>query len=518
MLEQVEIPAARQRLDEYPHQLSGGMRQRVMIAIALACDPLLLIADEPTTALDVTIQAQILALLDKLRRDIGTAVLFITHNLGVVAEIADRVVVMYAGRVVEEGDVRSLFKAPRHPYTRGLLACLPRRALATTAPGPGRRLSAIAGQVASPLDPLPGCAFAPRCALALPECSAAMPPLADIGANRLLALPALERAVTEPMLRVRGLKKYFGRHDRPVRAVDDVSFDIAPGEVLGLVGESGSGKSTIGRTLLKLIEPSAGSILFEGVDLATLSARAMQPYRRRLQIIFQDPYASLNPRRRVGDTLAEALATHGLHPGAARAKRIAELLALVGLAPEHASRYPHEFSGGQRQRIGIARALAVEPRFIVADEPVSALDVSIQAQVINLLSDLRERFGLTMLFISHDLDVVEYLCDRIVVLYLGKVMEVAAAGDLYRSPLHPYTEALLEASPRPDPEARRARRLLQGDIPSPVDPPSGCVFHTRCPYAVAACAATVPPLREVAPGRFKACLRDDISSLGGATT
>ena len=324
--------------------------------------------------------------------------------------------------------------------------------------------------------------------------------------------------MTEPMLRVRGLKKYFGRHDRPVRAVDDVSFDIAPGEVLGLVGESGSGKSTIGRTLLKLIEPSTGSILFEGVDLATLTPRPMQPYRRRQQINFQDPYASLNPRRRVGDTLAEALATHGLHPGPARAKRIAELLALVGLAPEHASRYPHEFSGGQRQRIGIARALAVEPRFIVADEPVSALDVSIQAQVINLLSDLRERFGLTMLFISHDLDVVEYLCDRIVVLYLGKVMEVASAGDLYRSPLHPYTEALLEASPRPDPEARRTRRLLQGDIPSPVDPPSGCVFHTRCPYAVAACAATVPPLREVAPGRFKACLRDDILSLGGATT
>jgi len=323
--------------------------------------------------------------------------------------------------------------------------------------------------------------------------------------------------VSEPMLRVQGLKKYFGRNDRPVRAVDDVSFDIAAGEVLGLVGESGSGKSTIGRALLKLVEPSAGSIRFEGVDLVPLSARAMRPYRRRLQIIFQDPYASLNPRRRVGDTLAEALATHGLHPGPARAPRIAELLALVGLAPEHASRYPHEFSGGQRQRIGIARALAVEPRFIVADEPVSALDVSIQAQVINLLSDLRERFGLTMLFISHDLDVVEYLCDRIVVLYLGKVMEVAGAGALYRSPQHPYTEALLEASPRPDPEARRARRLLQGDIPSPVDPPSGCVFRTRCPYAVEACAETVPPLREVAPGRFKACLRDDILSLGGAT-
>jgi peptide/nickel transport system ATP-binding protein len=236
----------------------------------------------------------------------------------------------------------------------------------------------------------------------------------------------------------------------------------------------------------------------------------MRPYRRRLQIIFQDPYASLNPRRRVGDTLDEAMATHGLHPGAARAKRIAELLALVGLAPEHAQRFPHEFSGGQRQRIGIARALAVEPQFIVADEPVSALDVSIQAQVINLLSDLRERFGLTMLFISHDLDVVEYLCDRIVVLYLGKVMEVAPAKDLYRAPKHPYTEALLEASPRPDPEARRDRRLLEGDIPSPVDPPSGCVFRTRCPYALDACAAEVPALREVAPARFKACIRDDI--------
>ena len=323
--------------------------------------------------------------------------------------------------------------------------------------------------------------------------------------------------MSAPMLRVEGLKKYFGRRDRPVRAVDDVTFEIAAGEVLGLVGESGSGKSTIGRSVLKLIDASAGAIRFEGIDLVPLSARAMRPYRRRLQIIFQDPYASLNPRRRIDDTLAEALATHGLHPGPARAERIAELLSLVGLAPEHAHRYPHEFSGGQRQRVGIARALAVEPRFIVADEPVSALDVSIQAQVINLLSDLRERFGLTMLFISHDLDVVEYLCDRIVVLYLGKIMEIAPADALYRSPQHPYTEALLDASPRPDPAARRARRLLQGDIPSPVDPPSGCVFRTRCPYAVDACATTVPPLREVAPARFKACLRDDILPASGAT-
>jgi peptide/nickel transport system ATP-binding protein len=324
-------------------------------------------------------------------------------------------------------------------------------------------------------------------------------------------LHSLERFVTDALLAVSGLKMYFGHPRRPVRAVDDVSFEIARGEVLGLVGESGSGKSTIGRSVVRLIDPTAGEIRYAGTDLVRLRARALRPFRRRLQIIFQDPYASLNPRRRVADTIGEVLATHGLHAGNARASRVAELLSLVGLAPEHAQRFPHEFSGGQRQRIGIARALAVEPEFIVADEPVSALDVSIQAQVLNLLSDLRERFNLTMLFISHDLDVVEYLCDRIVVLYLGKVMEMAPAQALYRSPQHPYTQALLAASPRPDPEARRERRLLQGDIPSPIDPPSGCVFRTRCPFALDACAREVPALREVAPGHFKACLLEDVA-------
>ena len=323
-------------------------------------------------------------------------------------------------------------------------------------------------------------------------------------------MPPLERPVTDALLAVHGLKKYFGHAERPVRAVDGVSFEIAKGEVLGLVGESGSGKSTIGRSIVRLTDPTAGAIRYAGTDLASLTSRAMRPFRRRLQIIFQDPFASLNPRRRVADTIGEALATHGLYPGEARAGRIAELLSLVGLAPEHAQRFPHEFSGGQRQRIGIARALAVEPEFLVADEPVSALDVSIQAQVINLLSDLRERPALTMLFISHDLDVVEYLCDRVVVLYLGKVMEVASAEELYRTPRHPYTQALLAASPLPDPGARRERRLLQGDIPSPVDPPSGCVFRTRCPFAVDACAGTVPVLREVSSGHLKACIRDDI--------
>jgi peptide/nickel transport system ATP-binding protein len=318
-----------------------------------------------------------------------------------------------------------------------------------------------------------------------------------------------------PLVEVRNLKKYFSgkQKDAPIRAVDDVSFSIMPGEVLGLVGESGSGKSTVGRTLLRLMESSGGEIRYQGEDISNLSASRMRALRREMQIIFQDPYASLNPRQRVRDIIGEALDTHGLHRGAARATRIAELLQLVGLRSEHGARYPHEFSGGQRQRIGIARALAVEPRFIVADEPVSALDVSIQAQVINLLQDLRQRFNLAMLFISHDLDVVEYICDRVVVLYLGKVMEIAPAAALFERPLHPYSQALLAASPKPESNAREQallRKPLQGDLPSPANPPSGCVFRTRCPYALELCAATVPQLQEVAPGRWRACLREDV--------
>jgi oligopeptide/dipeptide ABC transporter ATP-binding protein len=290
-----------------------------------------------------------------------------------------------------------------------------------------------------------------------------------------------------------------------VRAVDDVSFDIAAGEVLGLVGESGSGKSTIGRALLKLIEPSAGSIRFEGVDLAPLSARAMRPYRRRLQIIFQDPYASLNPRRRVGATLAEALATHGLHAGPARAARIAELLALVGLAPEHASRYPHEFSGGQRQRIGIARALALGPDLVFADEPVSALDVSVQAQILVLLDELRHRRELAFVFISHDLGVVRHFCQRVAVMYLGRIVEEGPVPAIFEEPLHPYTRLLKSSSPIPDPEQAVALDLQEGEPPSPVDPPSGCHFHPRCPFVMERCKVTAPALEAVAPGRRVAC-------------
>jgi peptide/nickel transport system ATP-binding protein len=314
-----------------------------------------------------------------------------------------------------------------------------------------------------------------------------------------------------PLIDVRNLKRYFGNDQRPVRAVDDVSFAIRAGETLGLVGESGSGKSTIGRTVLRLIERSAGEVLYKGEDLGALSAERMRRLRSKLQIIFQDPYASLNPKMRIGAILGEALDTHGLHRGKeARNKRIAELLELVGLRAEHANRFPHEFSGGQRQRIGIARALAVEPEFIVADEPLSALDVSIQSQVVNLLCDLRERLKLTMLFISHDLDVVEYLCDRVVVLYLGRIMEVARTDELFERPLHPYTQALLAASPKPDPTIKTMHVPLKGDIPSPIDPPSGCVFRTRCQHAIAACEHTVPPLEEVRPGRWSACIRKDL--------
>jgi peptide/nickel transport system ATP-binding protein len=314
-----------------------------------------------------------------------------------------------------------------------------------------------------------------------------------------------------PLIEVRGVKRYFGAKGKPVRAVDGVSFAIRRGETLGLVGESGSGKSTIGRTVLRLLDCTAGQVLYRGDDIGTLSNERMRKLRSKLQIIFQDPYASLNPKMRIGAVLGEALSTHGLHQGSgAQEKRIAELLELVGLRVEHASRFPHEFSGGQRQRIGIARALAVEPEFIVADEPLSALDVSIQAQVINLLAELRERLSLTMLFISHDLDVVEYLCDRVVVLYLGHVMEIAPTAELFARPLHPYTRALLAASPKPDPTIESTAVPLQGDIPSPVNPPSGCVFRTRCPLAIDACAQTLPPLDELLPGRLSACIRKDL--------
>ena len=327
------------------------------------------------------------------------------------------------------------------------------------------------------------------------------------------AMPEVN-AGTEPLVRVRDLKKHFpirggvlGRVKAHVRAVDGVSFDVKPGEVVGLVGESGSGKTTVGRTILRLTDPTSGAIDFDGTDVVAASKAELRTLRRRMQIIFQDPYASLNPRMSVADIVGQSLDIHGLCQGPERETRIADLLGKVGMPPQAMWRYPHEFSGGQRQRIGIARALAVDPSFIVADEPVSALDVSIQAQVVNILQDLKEDLGLTLLFIAHDLAVVEYISDRVIVMYLGKIMEIAPSRTLYTNPVHPYTEALLSAVPVPDPKAKRDRVILTGDIPSPINPPSGCVFRTRCPIAAPECAAVVPPLESVGPGHFKACIR-----------
>jgi peptide/nickel transport system ATP-binding protein len=533
MLDLVGIPEPARRAGSYPHQMSGGMRQRAMIAMALCCNPQLLIADEPTTALDVTIQAQILDLMRRLQREIGMSILFITHDLGVVAEIADRVVVMYAGQAVEDATAPAIFARPRMPYTMGLLASVPRvdRAAARQ-----QRLQAIAGNVPNPLALPPGCAFAPRCGFAVAACHADRPALLDSGDGHMVRCPlwnqltpaptvatlhAEAAAATPqphrdagPLLEINDLRVHFplrgglfSRVTGAVKAVQDISFTIADGEVVGLVGESGSGKTTAGRAILRLIEPTSGQIRFRGQDVIGADRAGLRDLRKQMQIVFQDPYASLDPRMAVGNIIGEALDIHGLARGKARHERIADLLERVGMSADHMRRYPHEFSGGQRQRIGIARALAVEPRFIVADEPVSALDVSIQAQVVNLLQDLKDELGLTLLFIAHDLGVVEYLSDRVIVMYLGRIMEIAPARELYANPVHPYTEALLAGVPIPDPTARRHRILLTGDIPSPIDPPSGCVFRTRCPIATADCAAIVPPLVQCAPGHFLACIR-----------
>jgi peptide/nickel transport system ATP-binding protein len=536
LLKMVGMSDPERRLGQYPHQFSGGMRQRVMIAIALACNPKLIIADEPTTALDVTIQAQILQLLQGLSRELGVAMIVITHNLGIVARYADRVNVMYAARPAEQGPAEAVFAQPLHVYTAGLLRSVPRLDQPR-----GQRLETIEGLPPSLLDPPPGCRFAARCAARRDACEAAPPPLVEVQPRHFSACirapelaargpAALGLASGEvagvaahkvlehaPLLEVRGLKTYFevggglvGGHKAVVRAVDDVSFEIRAGETLGLVGESGCGKTTVGRTLLRLERESAGTIRFDGADITRASADELKRYRRAVQVIFQDPYSSLNPRMTVGEIIAEPMRVHRLVPNRKRARaRVAELLGQVGLFEYMAERYPHELSGGQRQRVGIARAIALEPRFIVCDEPVSALDVSIQAQIINLLEELQQRLGLTYLFIAHDLAVVRHISDRVVVMYLGRAMEVADRDSLYSSPLHPYTQALLDAVPIPDPtlERRRARPVLGGEVPSPLNPPPGCVFSTRCPKAGAECQAGVPELREVRPGRFAACIK-----------
>nr|WP_067479934.1 ABC transporter ATP-binding protein [Actinomadura hibisca] len=506
LLDLVGIPDAARRARAYPHEFSGGMRQRVMIAMAIANDPVAIIADEPTTALDVTIQAQVLEVLRVAKETTGAAIVLIAHDLGVVAGFADRVMVMYAGRAVESGPVGEVYARPRMPYTIGLLKSLPRVA------GPRVRPVPVEGAPPPATAPDDGCAFAPRCPIAEPRCRDAVPPPVPVGPGHLAAcvradategraeifpVPVPPPAPRRPprderpvVLEVDGLVRhhpiyggtFLKRRAGTVRAVDGIAFDVREGETLGVVGESGCGKTTALMEILRLAAPQEGAVTVFGQDTAALTAARRKALRRDLQVVFQDPFASLDPRMRVASILAEPLAAHGV-PRARRRERVRELLDLVGLDPVYAGRYPHGLSGGQRQRVGIARALALEPRLLLLDEPVAALDVSVQAGIMNLLADLQTRLGLAYLLVAHDLAVVRQVADRVAVMYQGRLVELGAADALYAAPAHPYTRALLDAVPSPDPARERRRRVppLPGDPPDPAAPPEGCRFRPRCP-------------------------------------
>ncbi len=536
----VGMPRPAERVSNYPHQLSGGMRQRVMIAMALACEPKLLIADEPTTALDVTIQKQILELIDDLRRRLGLAVILVTHDLGVIAGRADRVAVMYAGRVMETTSTTRLFANPRHPYTEALFGALPEKAI-----DGAERLYSIPGMPPDLTQPPKACRFAARCRYVQDTCKENEPPLegdswdhayrcffpvgrsSDSEGTGPLTVteekPAQqrERAIPEtdgqqPLLSTDGLVKNFSvtagavlqRKIGEVSAVAGVSFAIRPGQTFGMVGESGCGKTTIGRLIAGLEKATDGSIVLDGEDLTKLSRRERRARSPKIQLMFQDSYASMDPRMRVGPILREPLAIQRIGSRQEQHSRIAAMLDEVGLPRAAIERYPHEFSGGQRQRLGLARALILQPKLIVADEPVSALDVSIQAQILNLMLDLQRDLGLTYLFISHDLSVVRYVSESIGVMYLGKLVEVGPSDEVYYRPVHPYTKGLIDTVPVADPVAAQARedKGVSGELPSAINPPSGCRFRTRCPRAQELCASEEPLLRPfTAQGHLAAC-------------
>jgi peptide/nickel transport system ATP-binding protein len=526
VLDLVGMPRARERIDEYPHQFSGGMRQRVMIAMALANDPKLLIADEPTTALDVTIQKQILELIDGLRQRLGMAVIMVTHDLGVIAGRADRVAVMYAGKIVETTDTPALYANPRHPYTEALFHALPEKSAETR-----ERLYSIPGAPPDLVNPPAGCRFAPRCRYATDRCRTEPPVLAGettahvyrcffpvglkektVSGHLVVTEPAPPEETVSPetapvgeiVLSAKHLIKDFPvtrgalqRKVGTVSAVADVSFDIRKGETLGIVGESGCGKTTIGRMLVGLDKPTSGSVLFGGKDLARSSGRQYRRERRDIQYMFQDSYASLDPRMRAGSILREPLIVQGMGSRREQHAKVTEMLGKVGLPASWTERYPHEFSGGQRQRLGFARALLLNPQLIVADEPVSALDVSVQAQVLNMMRDLQKELGLTYMFISHDLSVVRYLSNHIGVMYLGKLVEIGTADEVYLRPAHPYTKGLIESAPTADPETERSKvhAGITGELPSAMHPPTGCRFRTRCPIAQEICSTKEPELK-----------------------
>jgi peptide/nickel transport system ATP-binding protein len=565
----VGLPKPKERLDDYPHQLSGGLRQRVMIAMALACEPKLLIADEPTTALDVTIQAQILDLLQNLKERLGMAMILITHDMGVIAGHADRVNVMYAGRMVETAEAETVFETMHHPYTQALLASIPRLASDRS-----KALHAIGGLPPDLSNPPTGCRFAARCSYATDKCREQEPPLEGklpdhkfscwhpVEGPLTLALVGTEgpsatdsglgSGVTEetenvepvadvpvpdtappvvsvnepepaasaaagdrPLLELHDLVKEYPvtagailqRKVAAVHAVSGVSFDLPQGQTLGLVGESGCGKTTVGKMIVGLEKPNSGSVLLEGNDVTRMRGDRLRKFRRDLQLMFQDPYASLDPRMRVGSIIREPLQIQGIGSAKQQQARVFELLSEVGLPRNAVERYPHEFSGGQRQRIGLARALTLNPKVIVADEPVSALDVSIRAQVLNLMRRLQASHGLSYVVISHDLAVVKYLAERIGVMYLGKMVELGSSTDVYEHAAHPYTAGLIATIPVPEPSVERAKEgaAIKGELPSPVNPPSGCRFRTRCPLAQEICSVEEPKLRSFGPGHVAAC-------------
>ena len=538
LLDSVGIPDARRRLDEFPFQLSGGMKQRVMIAAALACDPELLIADEPTTALDVTIQAQVIALLMRLQVERHMSILLISHDLAVVSQIAHTVGIMYAGEIVEQASRQQFFDQAAHPYSRKLFQSLP-------GAGAGEAgLAVIPGSVPSMARVFEGCRFAERCDQRRPDCDARPAPWVSLDARHQVrcvlfsgpdvalrrydtpagqakmgtqapatATNAAEESGSDvPLLSAEGLEVHFPirrglfrRTVGAVRAVDGVTLQIGAGECLALVGESGCGKTTVGKSILRLVTPTAGRVMLNGIELATLDRAQLRARRKDMQIIFQDPYASLNPRMRVADLLQEGMTALGLGDAQWQAQRADELMAQVGLSTSMNLRYPHEFSGGQRQRIAIARALAVDPKLLICDEPTSALDVSVQAQILNLLKTLQRRLQLSYLFITHNFSVVEFLAQRVAVMYLGRIVESGPCEDVLNHPRHPYTRALLSAIPSIDKASQRKTIHLKGELPSPANPPSGCHFHPRCPDADERCRREYPGETRVSAGHVVAC-------------